>query len=80
MITINKTITETTTYDGAEWEVRYRRKNGIVESNVILDLFIGDELEKTIQQPLPAEIYEAWGEDDSVIQDWLFEQNDITLV
>lgn len=78
MITINKTFTETTTCTGAEWEVIYRRKNGVVECTAKLYLFEGDSLFKTIEQPMPSEIYEAWGEDDSVVQDWLFTENGIS--
>lgn len=78
MISINKTFTETTTCDGAEWKVIYHRKNGIVECTAKLYLYQGDLLFKTIEQPMPPEIYDAWGVDDSVVQDWLFTKNGIS--
>jgi hypothetical protein len=78
MISINTTFTETTTCDGAEWKVIYYRKNGVVECTAVLYLYEGDSLFKTIEQPMPSEIYEAWGEDDSVVQDWLFSENGIS--
>jgi len=80
MIEINKEITTTTFCNGAEWEVRYKRKNGIVECTALLYLYNGETLVDTIVQPMPSEIYEEWGTDDMVVQNWLFEQNDITLV
>lgn len=79
MIKINTTHTETTVCDGAEWEVIYRRHNGDVTCTAKLYLYVGETLFKTIEQPMPSEVYEQWGEDDSVVQDWIFEQNNIKI-
>jgi hypothetical protein len=77
MISISKTITKTVVCDGAEWEVRYKRKNGVVECTAILYLYVGNTLHDKIEQPMPSEIYDAWGEDDSVVQNWIFTENEI---
>ncbi len=78
MITINKEFTETVICDGAEWAVLYHKINGIIECTAMLYLYSNGELYKTISQPMPSEIYEAWGEDDSVVQGWLFTENGIS--
>jgi hypothetical protein len=78
MISINTTFTESTTCNGAQWKVIYHRQNGLVVCIAILLLYEGDVLYKTIEQPMPSEIYDAWGDDDSVVQDWLFAENNIT--
>jgi hypothetical protein len=79
MIAINKTITESTTCDGAQWKVIYHHLGAEIQCFAILYLYVSGSLYKTTEHEMPSNIYDAWGNDDSVIQDWLFQLNGITV-
>ena len=79
MIAAKKKITYTVEYDGVEWEVSYRNRGNNVECTATVYLYVGEELKETITQPVERSVYENWGSDDVVIQNWLFQQMNITV-
>ena len=47
--------------------------------NVFIDLLVNNKVFDTIEQPLPQDIWDSWGEDDSALISWVLGQNNITL-
>lgn len=48
--------------------------------NVYIDLLVSGKIFDTIEQPLPQEIWNSWGEDDTALINWVLSQNDINLL
>ena len=43
-----------------------------------IDFLVNGQVFDTIEQPLPQDIWDAWGQDDNTLIDWALSQNNIT--
>ena len=47
-------------------------------ASICVDLLINDgTIWKTIEQPLPTDIYQSWGVNDNIVIDWVLSANNI---